>query len=111
MALDPDQTMFARVETPAPFPRSQECRSSTLEAFAIETQWLTVRSHGTAHIRRQRSAQLTSSLYDMDVVFDPPGSGMFSEVYLYEELMEADLHAIVSASPYPTPSSSGLTEH
>jgi len=32
----------------------------------------------------------------MDIVFDPPGSGMFSEVYLYEELMEADLHAIVS---------------
>lgn len=37
-----------------------------------------------------------SSLYDMDIVFDPPGSGMFNEVYLYEELMEADLHAIVS---------------
>jgi mitogen-activated protein kinase 7 len=34
----------------------------------------------------------------MDIVFDPPGSGLFSEVYLYEELMEADLHAIVSAS-------------
>lgn len=32
----------------------------------------------------------------MDIVFDPPGSGAFSEVYLYEELMEADLHAIVS---------------
>lgn len=31
----------------------------------------------------------------MDVVFDPPGSGLFTEVYLYEELMEADLHAIV----------------
>ena len=39
------------------------------------------------------------SLYDMDIVFDPPGSGLFSEVYLYEELMEADLHAIVSAIP------------
>ncbi|GFZ46933.1 mitogen-activated protein kinase [Saitozyma sp. JCM 24511] len=34
-------------------------------------------------------------LYDMDIVFDPPGSGMFTEVYLYEELMEADLHAII----------------
>lgn len=34
-------------------------------------------------------------LYDMDIVFDPPGSGLFSEVYLYEELMEADLHAII----------------
>ena len=32
----------------------------------------------------------------MDIVYDPPGSGLFSEVYLYEELMEADLHAIVS---------------
>jgi mitogen-activated protein kinase 7 len=36
-----------------------------------------------------------TSLYDMDIVFDPPGSGMFTEVYLYEEQMEADLHAIV----------------
>jgi len=35
----------------------------------------------------------------MDIVFDPPGSGLFSEVYLYEELMEADLHAIVNLSP------------
>ncbi|GMK59706.1 hypothetical protein CspeluHIS016_0803120 [Cutaneotrichosporon spelunceum] len=34
-------------------------------------------------------------LYDMDIVFDPPGSGLFNEVYLYEELMEADLHAII----------------
>ncbi|ORX35564.1 mitogen-activated protein kinase 1 [Kockovaella imperatae] len=34
-------------------------------------------------------------LYDMDIIFDPPGSGLFSEVYLYEELMEADLHAII----------------
>lgn len=40
--------------------------------------------------------KLMNSLYDMDLVFDPPGSGMFTEVYLYEELMEADLHAIVS---------------
>src|ERR1700676_2795404 len=30
----------------------------------------------------------------MDIVFQP--SGNFDEVYLYEELMEADLHAIVS---------------
>lgn len=35
----------------------------------------------------------------MDIVFDPPGSGLFSEVYLYEELMEADLHAIVGTQP------------
>ncbi|WVR06720.1 hypothetical protein IAU60_003752 [Kwoniella sp. DSM 27419] len=34
-------------------------------------------------------------LYDMDIVFDPPGSNQFREVYLYEELMEADLHAII----------------
>jgi hypothetical protein len=39
-----------------------------------------------------------ASLYDMDIVFDPPGSGLFTEVYLYEELMEADLHAIVSST-------------
>lgn len=39
----------------------------------------------------------------MDLVFDPPGSGMFSEVYLYEELMEADLHAIVCIFPRPPP--------
>ncbi|KAF7298103.1 Mitogen-activated protein kinase [Mycena chlorophos] len=32
-------------------------------------------------------------LYDMDIVFD--ASGGFNEVYLYEELMEADLHAII----------------
>ncbi|KAG6837825.1 hypothetical protein H0H93_016193 [Arthromyces matolae] len=33
-------------------------------------------------------------LYDMDIVFQPNGN--FDEVYLYEELMEADLHAIAS---------------
>ncbi|KAJ9109064.1 hypothetical protein QFC21_000391 [Naganishia friedmannii] len=33
-------------------------------------------------------------LYDMDIVPDPPGTWNFNEVYLYEELMEADLHAI-----------------
>jgi len=43
-------------------------------------------------------SQANDSLYDMDIVFDPPGSGMFSEVYLYEEQMEADLHAIVRHS-------------
>lgn len=32
-------------------------------------------------------------LYDMDIVFD--ANGNFNEVYLYEELMEADLHAII----------------
>ncbi|KAJ9125408.1 hypothetical protein QFC22_000368 [Naganishia vaughanmartiniae] len=34
-------------------------------------------------------------LYDMDIVPDPPGTWNFNEVYLYEELMEADLHAII----------------
>ena len=43
------------------------------------------------------SRSISPSLYDMDIIFDPPGSQVFSEVYLYEELMEADLHAIVSA--------------
>ncbi|KAK7049870.1 mitogen activated protein kinase 2 [Paramarasmius palmivorus] len=32
-------------------------------------------------------------LYDMDIVFHSDGT--FDEVYLYEELMEADLHAII----------------
>ncbi|KAJ6602158.1 kinase-like domain-containing protein [Mycena sp. CBHHK59/15] len=32
-------------------------------------------------------------LYDMDIVVQPNGN--FDEVYLYEELMEADLHAII----------------
>ncbi|KAF8200716.1 kinase-like domain-containing protein [Pholiota molesta] len=32
-------------------------------------------------------------LYDMDIVFQPNGD--FNEVYLFEELMEADLHAII----------------
>lgn len=45
-----------------------------------------------------QGAKLMESLYDMDIVFDPPGSGLFSEVYLYEEQMEADLHAIASHS-------------
>jgi len=32
-------------------------------------------------------------LYDMDIVFRPDNN--FDEVYLYEEIMEADLHAII----------------
>ena len=40
--------------------------------------------------RIRQFGQITC-LYDMDIV-DPH---QFSEVYLYEELMEADLHAIV----------------
>ncbi|KAG8949365.1 Mitogen-activated protein kinase [Tulasnella sp. 424] len=32
-------------------------------------------------------------LYDADIIFEPNGN--FNEVYLYEELMEADLHAII----------------
>ena len=47
-------------------------------------------------LRSSRPSEAICSLYDMDIVFDPPKSGLFSEVYLYEELMEADLHAIVS---------------
>jgi mitogen-activated protein kinase 7 len=35
-------------------------------------------------------------LYDMDIVFNNTDVHQFNEVYLYEELMEADLHAIVS---------------
>lgn len=33
-------------------------------------------------------------MYDLDLIQDPR-TGAFNEVYLYEELMEADLHAIV----------------
>lgn len=40
----------------------------------------------------------------MDIVPDPPGTWNFNEVYLYEELMEADLHAIVSSFFYWNPS-------
>ncbi|KAI9465688.1 kinase-like domain-containing protein [Lactarius psammicola] len=48
------------------------------------------------HFRRHKNI---TCLYDMDIVFGPDGN--FDEVYLYEELMEADLHAIVRhrASP------------
>jgi hypothetical protein len=35
----------------------------------------------------------------MDIVFGPDGN--FDEVYLYEELMEADLHAIVRQTNHP----------
>ncbi|OCF31986.1 CMGC/MAPK protein kinase [Kwoniella heveanensis CBS 569] len=48
------------------------------------------------HFRGHKNASaLHFYLYDMDIVFDPPGTGQFREVYLYEELMEADLHAII----------------
>ncbi len=43
-------------------------------------------------------------LYDMDIVFGPDGN--FDEVYLYEELMEADLHAIVRDRASPCPGTS-----
>ncbi|KAI9462622.1 CMGC/MAPK/ERK protein kinase [Russula earlei] len=42
------------------------------------------------HFRRHKNI---TCLYDMDIVFGPDGN--FDEVYLYEELMEADLHAII----------------
>ncbi|KAJ7076871.1 kinase-like domain-containing protein [Mycena belliarum] len=46
-------------------------------------------------LREIRYAPLGSitCLYDMDIVVQPNGN--FDEVYLYEELMEADLHAII----------------
>ncbi|KAF7298102.1 Protein kinase domain-containing protein [Mycena chlorophos] len=43
-----------------------------------------------AHFRGHKNI---TCLYDMDIVMGPDGS--FDEVYLYEELMEADLHAII----------------
>lgn len=42
------------------------------------------------HFRGHRNV---TCLYDADIVFDEAGA--FQEVYLYEELMEADLHAII----------------
>nr|ODN85801.1 CMGC/MAPK protein kinase [Cryptococcus depauperatus CBS 7841] len=51
--------------------------------------------HFRGHKNVSRLYTRYGSLYDMDIVFDPPGSGQFREVYLYEELMEADLHAII----------------
>ncbi|KAJ9100129.1 hypothetical protein QFC20_005541 [Naganishia adeliensis] len=44
------------------------------------------------HLRGHKNI---TCLYDMDIVPDPPGTWNFNEVYLYEELMEADLHAII----------------
>lgn len=43
-------------------------------------------------LRHLRGHKNITCLYDMDII-DPH---QFNEVYLYEELMEADLHAIVS---------------
>ena len=42
-------------------------------------------------LRHFRGHKNITCLYDMDII-DPAG---FNEVYLYEELMEADLHAII----------------
>ncbi|KAH7099938.1 CMGC/MAPK/ERK protein kinase [Auriculariales sp. MPI-PUGE-AT-0066] len=42
------------------------------------------------HFRGHRNV---TCLYDADIVFDDAGD--YKEIYLYEELMEADLHAIV----------------
>lgn len=77
LTSDPHQALPPRAPSPAPLPRPQEHYLVSWTGFE--------RADG--------------SLYDMDIVFDPPGSGMFNEVYLYEELMEADLHAIVSHCP------------
>lgn len=46
-------------------------------------------------LRHFRGHKNITCLYDMDIVPDPPGTWTFNEVYLYEELMEADLHAII----------------
>ncbi|EKM80734.1 hypothetical protein AGABI1DRAFT_112477 [Agaricus bisporus var. burnettii JB137-S8] len=44
-------------------------------------------------LRHFRGHKNITCLYDMDIVFRSDGN--FDEVYLYEELMEADLHAII----------------
>ncbi|KAJ6480287.1 kinase-like domain-containing protein [Mycena sanguinolenta] len=44
-------------------------------------------------LRHFRGHKNITCLYDMDIVVQPNGN--FDDVYLYEELMEADLHAII----------------
>lgn len=76
-----------------------DVRSSPSAASASSVSCTTSAATRTSPGELDRVDPADRSLYDMDIVFDPPGSGMFNEVYLYEELMEADLHAIVSHCP------------
>jgi len=102
---DLDEAVSEGVEAATSFQGTQECESVPL----CVTSHVMVTDHLDHLVRLLNiTSELlfswsslgavtdNASLYDMDIVFDPPGSGMFSEVYLYEELMEADLHAIVS---------------
>lgn len=50
-------------------------------------------------LRHLRGHKNITCLYDLDITH--PTS--FQEVYVYEELMEADLHAIVRGFTYPDP--------
>lgn len=72
----------SRAQTLASFPGSQECAAGP-RPFPTPSTSLTSLS----------CAQITC-LYDLDLV-DPVN---FDSVYLYEECMEADLHAIVGDS-------------
>lgn len=78
---DLDETMSPRDQAPSPLQGTQECEHGYFRPITSQCSWLFF--------------QITC-LYDMDIVPDPPGTWNFNEVYLYEELMEADLHAIVS---------------
>ncbi|QEU61730.1 Slt2/Kdx1 [Kluyveromyces lactis] len=46
-------------------------------------------------LRHFRGHKNITCLYDMDIVFQP--DGMFNGLYLYEELMECDMHQIVKS--------------
>lgn len=78
--------MFEGDQAASSFPRAQE-RKLPLLVGSIDQFPSTQLIDGFV-------TQITC-LYDMDIVPDPPGTWTFNEVYLYEELMEADLHAIV----------------
>ena len=47
-------------------------------------------------LRHFRGHKNITCLYDMDIVFQPDGS--FNGLYLYEELMECDMHQIIKSS-------------
>ena len=77
----------------APFPQAQERTLFFLRIFYHD--WISFSLFPLVPPGRTLVVgwvQITC-LYDMDIVFGPDGN--FDEVYLYEELMEADLHAIV----------------
>ena len=77
----------SRVQTLAPLPGSQECALPLRRSRPFSTPDTSLTSLTYAQI---------TCLYDLDLV-DPVN---FDSVYLYEECMEADLHAIVGDSDH-----------